>query len=309
MSEIITVREAQTAADIEKFWSELHEYHKRDIFPDPEDEDRGYFLDDTQYRSQIDALCTRESDRCRRLFFSRGGEDIGFALAAIYDSEDGKCFLLEFCVFPEKRGNGLGTACARAFLDWARKSGAEFFELNVNTAQRRRFWQHIGFVPNGSDEWGVPLMVLPPEENLPFEVRRIEDPQDWQLKKLLQGYLAEIGEGTATEEALERLERAVEEGEITFILAYRGARAIGMCSVATHFSTFCCGNVAVFEDFYIEPVFRRNGVARRLAVAAMDYCREQDIASLSVSCAQCDEAMYRALGFDVSLGTGLARII
>ncbi len=308
MDKTIMIREALTDKDIEKFWSELHIYHKRDIFPEPENEDREYFLDDSQYRAHIDALCLREHDRCRRLFFRIGDTDVGFALAMIYDSEDGKCFLLEFCVFPEFRG-GTGTDCAKAFLVWAKENGAKYAELNFGTEQRERFWRRSGFVRNGCDEWGEKLMLLPPEEELPFEVKKLTEPADWQLKKLLQAYLAEAGEEAASEEALERLERAVAEGKISFLLAYRGTRAVGMCSVTEHFSTFTCGNVAVFEDFFIEPVFRKKGIARKLAAAAQEFCRERGIASLTVNCAPCDEGMYRALGFEVSLGVGLALIV
>jgi len=309
MSENITVREAEGFAEIEKFWSELHEYHKRDIYPDPNDEDREYFLDDSQYRAPIDEMCLRERDRCRRLFFSRGGEDIGFALAVIYESEEGKCFLLEFCVFPQFRGGGTGHVCAGEFLRWARENGAQYFELNFDTEQRRRFWERSGFVLNGRDEWGAKLMIIPPEGELSFEVRQLTEPGDWQLKKLVQGYLAEIGEKAASEEALERLEKAVDKGDIVFFLAYRGSRAVGMCSVAECFSTFSCGKVGVFEDFFIEPVFRGKGIAGMLVDAARGYCRARGLASLSVSCAQCDEEMYRALGFNTSLGTSLASII
>jgi hypothetical protein len=41
---------------------------------------------------------------CHYLLFSRNGRDIGFALAVLFRSEDGKCFLMEFCVLPEFRG-------------------------------------------------------------------------------------------------------------------------------------------------------------------------------------------------------------
>ena len=47
----------------------------------------------------------------------------------------------------------------------------------------------------------------------------------------------------------------------------RGTRAVGMCSVARCFSTFSCGDIGVFEDFFIEPVFRRKGIAREKARA------------------------------------------
>ena len=40
MKNQITIREAITEADIAAFWGQLHTYHMRDIFPDPEDEKR-----------------------------------------------------------------------------------------------------------------------------------------------------------------------------------------------------------------------------------------------------------------------------
>ena len=81
-----------------------------------------------------------------------------------------------------------------------------------------------------------------------------------------------------------------------------------MCSVAKCFSTFACTDIGVFDDFYIEPVFRRKGIARKLAQAAQKWCNENGLASLTVCCAPCDEGMYQALGFDVRLGSTFANI-
>jgi len=305
----ITIREALTEKDIEKFWSLLHEYHARDIFPDPDDEDREYFLDDSRYRRHMEALHCREHDRSRYLFFNCDGEDIGFALAVIYDSEDGKCFLMEFCVYPHLRGKGCGSACAAAFRLWAEENGGKYIELNCETPQRERFWRRQGFVPNGRDEWGEKLMLLPPEEEIAFTIQPLTDVSDWQLHKLLCGFLAEIGEEALSDDGRERLSTAVESGKIRFFLAMRGSRAIGMCSVSTYWSSFCCGEVGVFDDFYIEPVFRKMGAARLLVSAAMNHCRANSLPSLSVSCADCDREMYTHLGFDTPLGTNLVKII
>ena len=145
-------------------------------------------------------------------------------------------------------------------------------------------------------------MLRPPEQALPITVELLRDPADWQLRKLENGYLAEIGEPLLTEESTERLRAAVEQGHIRFLLASRGCRAVGMCSVAENFSTFCCGPVAVLEDLYVEPVFRRQGIARQLTHSAQALCRERGVGSLTVCCAPCDEAMYQALGFNVPLG-------
>ena len=309
MKNQIIIREAISEADTAAFWEQLHSYHKRDIFPDPEDENLKHFLSDTEYRVQIEHVHNRLQDRCYYLFFERNGQDIGFALPAIFTSEDGKCFILEFCIFPEFRGGGTGRECAAVLLEWAKEHGARYAELNYGGDERRlRFWKRVGFVENGVDEWGEPLMLLPPAETVPFTVEILKDPVDWQLLKLENGFKREIGEESLTKIQQKQLQQAVRVGRITFFFAKRGYRTVGMCSVAAYYSTFSCSNVGVFEDFYIEPAFRNRGTARKLAEAAQSWCRENDIASLTVCCAACDEAMYQALGFNTSLGTIFANM-
>ena len=224
-------------------------------------------------------------------------------MPVIFTSEDGKCFIMEFCVYPEFRGNGAGKACANALLTWAKDNGALYAELNYGSDERRRhFWESVGFFENGADEWGEPLMILPPNEDIPITVEVLTAPEDWQLKQLENGFLREIGESALTEEKQKRLQRAIRDGKITFFIAKRGYRSVGMCSAAKCFSTFACSDNAVFDDFYIEPVFRKKGIARKLVGAAQAWCEDNGIASLTVCCAPCDEGMYRHLGFTTRLG-------
>ena len=308
MENQITIREAIRSTDVAAFWEQLHTYHKRDIFPDPDNEDLSYFLG-SEYYNHMMKIHSRPQDRCYFLFFHRDGQDIGFAMPVIYTTEDGKCFIMEFCVYPEFRGNGTGKECAKVLLDWAKEHGAQYAELNHGGNQRRRhFWETVGFIENGADEWGEPLMILPPAEDVPITVEILADPEDWQLKKLGNGFLKEIGESPATEEKEEQLVQAIRDSKITFFVAKRGHRAVGMCSVARCFSTFACTDTGVFDDFYIEPVFRKKGIARKLALAAQDWCKEKGLASLTVCCAPCDEGMYQALGFDCRLGLTFAKL-
>ena len=308
MENQITIREAVTETDVAAFWEQLHIYHKRDIFPNPASEDLEYFLG-SEYYDHMMKIHSRPQDRCYYLFFYRDGQDIGFAMPVIFTSEDGKCFIMEFCVYPEFRGNGTGKECARVLLDWAKENGALYAELNHGSNERRRhFWETVGFIENGADEWGEPLMILPPVEDVPITVEILADPEDWQLKKLENGFLKEIGEEPSTEEKQVQLAQAIRDGKITFFVAKRGYRAVGMCSVAICFSTFACNDIGVFDDFYIEPVFRKKGVARKLAQAAQDWCKEKGLASLTVCCAPCDEGMYRSLGFAMKLGGMFARL-
>ena len=309
MENQITIREAVTEDNIALFWEQLHIYYKRDIFPDPEDEDREYFLSVTEYRAHMQKIHDRPQDRCYYMFFHRNGQDIGFALPVIYTSEDGKCFIMEYCVYPEFRGNGTGKECARVLLNWAKENDALYAELNYGSNDRRlHFWKSVGFIENGADEWGEPLMILPPDSEIPFTVEVLDNPNDWQLLKLENGFKKDIGEESLTEEKQKHLQQAIREGKITFFVAKRGCRAVGMCSVAKCYSTFSCSDTGVYEDFYIEPAFRGKGIARKLAKAAQAWCKDNSISSLTVCCAPCDEKMYQALGFDIGLGTTFAHI-
>ncbi|MDE6259661.1 MAG: GNAT family N-acetyltransferase [Oscillospiraceae bacterium] len=310
MNDQITVKELTTAEEAARFWQELYAYFQRDLFPDDgtnpdREEDLDYFLG-KEYRAAIEGLHRREKDPLYQLAFLRDGREIGFAMPATYPSEDGKCCMMEFWVLPEHRGGGTGRACAQALLDWARQRGAAYFEINAEGESRRRFWASLGFLPNGVDEWGTPCMLLPPEGALPITVERLTDPESWQLYKLENSFLAEIGEEPLTEEKKARLSAAVREGKIVFFLAMRGTRAVGMCSVSPCFSTFACGEIGVFDDFYVEPPFRRRGAARLLTRAAQEWCRERGMASLTVGCSNRDVGMYRALGFELELGAMLA---
>ncbi len=305
MENLVIVREAVTENDVALFRAVLRAYHERDIFAGPEREER--LCGEEQYWEDLRRVHDRPRDRCHYLFFTREGQDIGLALPVIYETEDGKCFLCDFCVFPEHRGGGTGKQCAGALLKWAKENGASYAELNYGGDERRlRFWQSVGFVENGADQWGEPLMILPPAEHIPIAVERLDAPEDWQLLKLENGFLREIGEKAMPEEKQERLRQAVRDGRITFFMAKRGYRAVGMCSVSRCFSTFACADAGVLDDFYVEPAFRGKGIARKLAEAAQGWCRDNGVGSLTVCCAPCDEVMYQSLGFRVRIGSTYA---
>lgn len=308
MENRITVREALPGAETERFRARLLEYRRRDVFTLPDD--AAHLEREGEYFAHMLRLRSREDGRSRFLFFERGGDDIGLALAVIYAGEEGKCFLTDFCVFPEHRGGGTGRECARSFLAFARESGARYFELNCGgDARRLRFWRRLGFVENGVDEWGEPLLLLSPEDEVPIAVEALRAEDEWQLLRLENGFRAAVGEESLGNEGQQRLLQAVREGRIAFFLAKRGSRAVGMCSVVLSFSTFACAQVGVFDDFFVEPAFRGRGAARALARAAQDWCAARGVSSLTACCAPCDEGMYIRLGFDACLGTNYAKLL
>ena len=78
---------------------------------------------------------------------------------------------------------------------------------------------------------------------------------------------------------------------------------IGCCSIKVGFSTFDNHQSGEFEDFYICPEHRNQGIARQLVKYAY---HESGVSSLTVGCADCDVQMYQALGFTITLGNLLA---
>ena len=129
------------------------------------------------------------------------------------------------------------------------------------------------------------------------------------LQNGMEGFLREIGEDPMDEKGMERLTDAIQRGRIIFFLAEYEGETVGMCSVSPSFSTFCCGEVGTFDDFYVIPAYRHKGVARFLAETAQKWCKAKGLVSLTVGCSPGDVGMYKALGFGEELGIMLAHII
>ena len=315
MDRHITLREAITPEDIARHRAEMDAMILRDTRPNcdigaPMTAEEARRFTSPRYHSIIDSFCERDSNPGRRFFFDLDGQEIGFVLYCIYHTEDQKCFIVSFCIYPDYRCQGLGSACFEILQVKATADGASYFELNTHCRRARQFWERLGFRINGCDEHGDLLLCRPPEDELPITVEKVNDPGDpdlrWQLFRLENSFLQEIGEEILDDAKKERLIAAAKEKRIRFFFAKRGYRAVGMCSVSCCYSTFACGDIGVFDDFYIEPIYRRKGIARQLTSAVQNWCKANKLASLTVGCSPGDVDMYRSLGFDISIGTTLA---
>ena len=121
------------------------------------EEEKAHFSS-REYRGHIEKLMRREPDRLHMIYFARDGVRIGACQYCTFKSEDGKCFILDFWVFPEHRGGGTGRACFAALAACAGADGAARYALNYAKEGSRRFWLSNGFVDGGVDEYGSPLM-------------------------------------------------------------------------------------------------------------------------------------------------------
>ncbi len=123
-----------------------------------DEEDIAYFSGE-EYRGILKDHMDRSADRHHLVYFCRNGVRIGAASYCTYQSEDGKCFILDYWVFPQYRGNGTGHRCFEALEQYTKSDGAKYYELNSTKEESVRFWKSIGFVENGKDEYDMPLMI------------------------------------------------------------------------------------------------------------------------------------------------------
>ena len=140
-----------------EFW-ELHYRYLIDDGIIEEEEDKEYFRSE-EYRGIIESHMRRPEDTHHMVCFARAGDRIGAAQYCTYKSEDGKCFLLDFWVFPEYRGGGTGHRCFEALENATKADGAVYYEINCEKENAQRFWKSFGFEDNGADEYGMPVMV------------------------------------------------------------------------------------------------------------------------------------------------------
>lgn len=142
---------------IDEFWDIHIKYLVDDgiIF---DEEDFAYFTGE-EYRGILRDQMMRNKDQHHMVYFWRDGERIGAASYCTYQSEDGKCFILDFWVFPSFRGNGTGHRCFEALAEYTEADGAKYYELNSEKEASIHFWKSMGFLENGVDEYGMLLMI------------------------------------------------------------------------------------------------------------------------------------------------------
>lgn len=146
---------------IQEFW----DIHLRYLIDDgiiSDEEDRAYFSGE-EYRGILEDQMLRDPDRQHMAYFRQDGKRIGAVSYCIYQSENMKCFILDFWIFPAYRGNGTGHRCFEAFQQYTQKNGAVCYELNSVKEDSVRFWKSLGFRENGFDEYEMPLFIKYPE--------------------------------------------------------------------------------------------------------------------------------------------------
>lgn len=147
---------------IDEFWK-IHIQYLIDDAIVTDEEDLEYFQSG-EYRDVIKEHMLRSVDPHHMVYFVCNGIRIGAAQYNTYKSEDGKCFILDYWVFPKYRGNGTGHKCFEVLRAHTKLDGARYYELNCAKDNAHRFWCSLGFTDCSIDEYEMPLMQL--KENM-----------------------------------------------------------------------------------------------------------------------------------------------
>ena len=116
------------------------------------------------------------------------------------------------------------------------------------------------------------------------------------------GHVTEEGVPALLTTATAYLERAMSEGTYHgWLMTLPDGRAVGGAGLllrpllprpdALH------GPEAVVLNVYVEPEFRRRGIARNLMVALLDWCRQQGIPRIVLHPTTNGQPLYESLGF------------
>lgn len=142
---------------IDDFWKIHIGYLVDDeIITDPEDIE---YFKSGEYRDILKSHMLRKNDKHHMVYFVKDKIKIGAAQYTTYQSEDGKCFIMDFWVFEKFRGNGTGHACFDTLKNYAAENDATFYALNYSKERSHKFWLSCGFADDGVDEYDMPVMI------------------------------------------------------------------------------------------------------------------------------------------------------
>ena len=166
ISDEYTLCMAKTKEEVELFWELRNKYISEDILPcatfkPATPEDWEWFFSH-EYKRQIMKLFNHETYTLRFVFLQKENIILGFCSYIIYGSEDGKCFILEFCVDKNHRNNGIGKLFFELIEAQALGEGAIYFALNLSNENNERFWIRNGFIKECRDENDADVYIARP---------------------------------------------------------------------------------------------------------------------------------------------------
>lgn len=169
MNNNLIIHEAKTNGELALFWEKRNAYMREDIIPNctlgepiTKEEEEWFYSQD--YIDHTMRLYSREIDKLYIVFFEKDEDNIGFSIYVTYHSEDGKCFIIDFCIYEKFRNRGFGGECFHMLENRELQKGATYFALNLSNESNERFWRLLGFIKKGNDEYNNPIYIYRPQK-------------------------------------------------------------------------------------------------------------------------------------------------
>jgi len=154
----IKIHEITTKEELAMYWEKRNAYMREDIIPnctlgEPISKEEEEWFFSQEYYDHIMKVYSRDVDKLYFVFFESEKKNVGFCVYVTFHIEDGKCFILDFCIFKEFRNQGLGKKCFHLLEHKELQRKANYFALNLSNENNQRFWKSLGFKESYYDEY------------------------------------------------------------------------------------------------------------------------------------------------------------
>lgn len=128
------------------------------------------------------------------------------------------------------------------------------------------------------------------------------------LAKLFNQYRQFYNQAPQLEQAERFISERLKKQDSTIFVAEAGgltnnnlSQIIGFCQLYPCFSSISMKKAWILNDLYIAPDFRKNGVGKKLIEQALEFCRKNEAAYVTLQTAHTNiaaQALYKKLGFE-----------
>lgn len=129
-----------------------------------------------------------------------------------------------------------------------------------------------------------------------------------KLTKLFNQYRQFYNQSSQLEQAERFISERLKKHDSTIFVAEAGGvknndlpQIIGFCQLYPCFSSISMKKAWILNDLYITPDFRKNGVGKKLIEQALEFCRNNQAAYVTLQTAHTNtaaQALYKKLGFE-----------
>ncbi len=274
------------------------------------------------YEGEVPRSLVRDDPKCRAAYWGFGTRpDDRAVVATVGGAVVGACWVrttdeyghiddqtpsFSVSLYKPYRRHGMGTAMIKAMLDELSAAGYERASLSVQKENPAlSLYERMGFriVGDGADEteW---LMVCRLGHRDCLNFRRLTNADTHAFVCMRIAQLLEEGASETVDlrpALFDYYTRHLADDTFVSWLALDGERIVGTSgiSVVEKPPYFACptGRIALVSSMFIEPAYRRRGIARDLLCRVLDEAKARGCGVAQITASDAGVPLYQALGF------------